>query len=83
VDCRGYVTPSLRGIALVNRYGKASLSRQKLKTPQRPMHLLNVMMSKTSNISYDWRSIRVRALGRIIQILIFDFKAGIIPSAYL
>jgi len=63
LDCRGYWTPSLRGIPLTSRYGNQSLSRRKLRIHCRPTLLLIVMISKTSNISYDRSDVRVRALG--------------------
>jgi len=39
LDCRGYGTPSFRGISLASRYWNASLSWGKLRIPQRPMLL--------------------------------------------
>jgi len=63
LDCRGYRTPSLRGIPLASQYRNASLSRRKLRIPQRPTLLLILTISKTSNILYDWSCNRVSALG--------------------
>jgi len=56
-DHRGYGTPSLRRIPLASRCGNASLSRGKLRIPQRPMLLVFL------NNSYDWSHARVRAFG--------------------
>jgi len=79
LDCRGYGTPSLRGIPLASWYGNASNSRGKLRMPRRPTLLL---ILTTSNISYDWWRDRVRALGRYHPIWMFDFqKVGILSSA--
>jgi hypothetical protein len=64
----------LRGIPLACRYGKASLSRGKLRIPRRPTLVLILMISKTANIWYDQRGDRVRALGRHHPIWIFDVK---------
>jgi len=50
VDCRGYGTPSLRGIPLASWYGNASLSRRKMRIPRRRTLLLILTISKTSNI---------------------------------
>jgi len=61
LDCRGYGTPSLRGIPLASRHGNASLSRWKLRIPRRPTLLLILTISKTSNISYDRSRVRMRA----------------------
>jgi hypothetical protein len=72
----------LRGIPLASRYGNASLSRGKLRIPRRPTLLLILTIRKTSNISYDRRRDRVRALGRHHPIWMFDVKTvGIISSA--
>jgi len=71
LDCRGYGTPSFRGIPLASWYGNASHSRGRLWIPRGPMLLL---ILTTSNISYDWRRDRVRALGRHRPIWMFDFK---------
>jgi len=68
LDCRGYETPSLRGIPFASQYGNASLSRRKLRISRRPMLLLIMTSSKTSNISCDQSRVRVRALGRYILI---------------
>jgi len=84
LDCRGYRTPSLRGICLASRYGNTSLRRGKLSIPRRLMLLLIPTIRKTSNISYHRRHDRVRALGRHHWIWMFDVKtAGIISSAYI
>jgi len=74
VDCRGYRTPTLSGIPLTSRYGYASLSGGKLSIPTRTKLLLILTISKTSNISYDRRCDRVRALGRHHPIWYFDDK---------
>jgi len=79
LDCRGYGTPSLRGIPLASWYGNASLSRRKLRIPQWRMLLLILMISKTSIILYDWSWVKVRALGRHTPILMFHVRnVGII-----
>ena len=53
-----------------------------MRIPRRPTLLLILTISKTSNISYDRRGDRVRALGRHHLIWIFDVKTvGIISSA--
>jgi len=81
LDCRGYGTTSYRGISLASRYGNASASRKKLRCPRRPMVLLILSFSKTSNISYDQSQVRVRALGRNTPTWMFDVKkVGIISS---
>jgi len=81
VDCRSYGTPFLRAIPLASRYGNVSRSRGKLRIPPRPTLLLIVMISKTSNNSYNRSHVRVRALGRHSLILMFDVKnVGIISS---
>jgi len=64
LDCRRYGTPSLRGIAIASRYGNASLSRGQLRMSRGPTLLLILTISKSSNIVYDWRFFRVRAVGR-------------------
>jgi len=64
LDCRGYGTPSLRGIPPASLYGNASLSRRKLTIPQRPTVLLILTISKSLNFSYDRSRVRVWALGR-------------------
>jgi len=61
LNCRGYRTPSLWGIPLASRYGHASLSRGMLRIPRRPTLLVILTISKTLNISYDWRCHRVCA----------------------
>jgi len=82
LDFRGYGMSSLRGIPLTSRYGNASLSWGKLRIPRRYMLLLILRISKTSNISYDWRRERVWALGRHHPIWMFQVKTvGIICSA--
>jgi len=53
---------------LASRYGNASPSRGNVRIPQRPMLLLILTISKTSNISYDRSRARVRSLGRHIPI---------------
>ena len=68
LDCTVYGTPSLRWIPLVSWYGNASLRMRKLRIPCRPTLLLILMISKTSNISYDQSHLRVSALGRHIPI---------------
>jgi len=40
-----------------------SMSMVKMRSPERPTHVLFVMMSKTGNNGYDWSHVRVRALG--------------------
>jgi hypothetical protein len=62
LDCRGYGTPSLRGIPLANWYGNESLSRRNLRIPRRPTLLLTLTICKTSNISYNRSRVRLRAL---------------------
>jgi len=63
-------------------YRNASLSRGKLRIPCRPTGLLILTISKTSNISYDRRRDRVRAMGRHHLIWMFDVKTeGIFSSA--
>jgi hypothetical protein len=58
------------------------LSRGKLRIPRMLTLLLILTIRNTSNISYDRRLDRVRALGRHIPIWMFDVKtAGIISSA--
>jgi len=64
LDCRGYRTPSLRGIPLNSWYGNMSLSRGKLRIAWRPRLFLIRTISKTSKISYIWSHVRVKALGR-------------------
>jgi len=64
LDCRGYGTPSLRGIPLSSRYGNVSLTTQRLRIPRRPLLLLILTNSKTWNILYDQICVRARALGR-------------------
>jgi len=64
MNCRGYGTPSLRGIPLASRYGNASHSRRKLRIPRRPTLLLIPTISKTSNIPYDQSRVTVSAFGR-------------------
>jgi len=79
LDWRGYRTPSVRGIPLASRCRNASLSRGKLRIPRRPTLLL---ILTTSNISYDQRRDRVRALGRHHPIWMLDLKnVGILSSA--
>jgi len=68
LDCRGYGTPSWRGIPLASQCGNASLSWRKLWIPWRPSLVLILMISKTSNNSYNGSCVRVRALGRHIPI---------------
>jgi len=81
-DCRGYGNPSLRGIPLANQYGNASLSRRKLRIPRRPTLYLILTISNTSNILYDWRRVRVRALGMHSPMQMFDIeKVGTIACA--
>jgi len=81
LGCRGYGTPSLGGIHLASLYGNASLSRGKLRIPQRFPLLLILTISKTSNISNYQRWDRVRALGRHHRIWMFDIKpVGIVSS---
>ena len=80
--CRGYRTPSLRGIPLASRYGNASLSRGKLRIPRRPTLVLILTISKSRNISYDWRRDRAGALERYHPILMFNLRTvGILSSA--
>jgi hypothetical protein len=74
LDCRGYGTPSFGGIHLSSWYGKASLSRQKLKITRMPTLSLIQMISKTLNLSYYQSCVRVRALGRHSPILMFNFR---------
>jgi len=82
LDCRGYETPSLRGIPLASRYGNVSCTRRKVRIPQIPTDLLILTISNTLNISCDRSHVRVRALGRHIPIYIFNIKKiGIISSA--
>jgi hypothetical protein len=84
LDCRGYGTPSVRGIPLTSRYRNVSLSRGKSRTAQRPTHLLFLTISKTSNIWYNWRDDSVRALARPHPIWMFYIKTvGIISSLCL
>jgi len=82
LDCRGYGTLSLRGIPLANLYRNASPGRRKLRIPRRPTLLLILTISKTSNISYDWSRVRVRALGMHSSIYMFHVrKVGTIACA--
>jgi len=82
LDCRGYGTLSLRGIPLASQYGTVYLSRGKLRIPRRPMLLLILTISMTSNISYKQRGLWVKALGRHYPIWMFDVKSiGIVSSA--
>ena len=74
LDCRGYRTPSLRGIPLASRYGNASISRCKLRIPRRHTLLLILTINKTSNISCNRSRVKVRALGRHSPILMFHVK---------
>ena len=75
-DCRGYKTPSLRGIPLASRCGNAALTRGKLRIPQRPM-----LVSFLNNL-YDQCCVRVTALGRHSAISMFHLKnVGGISSA--
>jgi len=81
LDCRGYGTPSLRGIPLASCYENTSLSRGKLRIPRKPTLLLILTISKTSNISCDQRRDRVRAFGRQHPIWMFHVETvGIISS---
>jgi len=76
MDCRGYGTPSLRGIPLASRYGNTSLITGKLGLPQRPMLLL------FQNISYRRSRARVRTFGRQMPISMYNINnVGIISSA--
>jgi hypothetical protein len=59
--CRGYGTPSMRGIHFANQYGNTSFSRRKLRIPQRPTLLLILTISKMSNILNDQSRVKVRA----------------------
>jgi len=81
LDCRGYETPCLRGIPLASRYRNASLCSGKLRIPWRPMLLLILTISKTSNISYNRRRDRVRVVGRDHLVWMFDIMTiGMISS---
>jgi hypothetical protein len=80
-DCRGDVTPSLRGIPLTSQYRNASLSSRKFRIHQSLMDLWSLTFSNTSNIVYDRSRVRVRAFVKHIPILMFDVKkVGIIYS---
>ena len=81
LDCRGYGTPSLRGIPPASYYGNASLSMGKLRIPQRPILMLILMICMTSNISYDRSCIMVRPLGWHSSKWMFDIEnVGVISS---
>jgi len=60
--CRGYGTPSLRGIPLASHRRNGSFTRGKLRIPRRPTFLLFL------NNSYDRSSASVRTLERHIPI---------------
>jgi len=82
LDCRGYGTPSFRLIPGSSRYGNASLSMGQLRIPWRPTGLLILTICKTSNILYDRRCGRRRALGMHHPIWMFDVNTvGIISSS--
>ena len=82
MDCRGYGTPSLRGIALTSRYGNEFFSRGKLRILCWPTLKLILTISKTLNIAYDCSRVKVRAVGRLSPISMFDVKnVGIIACA--
>jgi len=82
LDCRGYGTPSLRGIPVASWYVNVSLCRGKLKISWWPTLLLILTMRKTLNILYDRRGVRVRALMRHHPIWLFNVRTvGIISSA--
>jgi hypothetical protein len=82
LDCRGYRTPSLRGIPPAGQYGKASLSRGKMRIPRRRSHLLILRMTNTANSSYSRGRNRVGAAGRNSAIVMLDVETiGIISSA--
>jgi len=68
LDCRGYGTPSLRGIPLTSRCGMASPSRGKMRIPQRLPHLVF-----RTNL-YEQSRGRVRSMGRHCPIYMFDIK---------
>jgi len=77
LDCRGYGTPSLRGIPLASWNGNASLSREMWRNSRRRTLLLNLTTSKTLNILYYWRCDMVRALGWHHRIWMFDVKTSV------
>jgi hypothetical protein len=84
MDCRGFGITSLRGIPRASRYGNSSLSSRKLRIPRRPTLLLILMISKASNISYDWSHVKVRGLERHSPILMFHVKnVEIIACAWI
>jgi len=63
LDCRGYGTPTLTGIPAAIGYQNASHSMEKLRIHQWPTIWLFLIITKTSNILYDWSCVWVSALG--------------------
>jgi hypothetical protein len=74
LDCSGNRTPALIGIPFASQYRNASLDRRMLWIPPRPMHLLSVTFTKTSNISYNQRCFTVKMLVSCCLIWMFDIK---------
>jgi hypothetical protein len=80
-NCRGYDTPSLRGIPFASQYAYVSLTRGKMKISRRSKPMLVLTISKISNISYDQSHVWVRAWSTHSLIQMSNIKHVAIMSA--